>query len=647
MSVSDKKPGWFSRLYERAHQTFVSTTNFVATTAADVTSRVYNIAVYTALPFIASSASSALSATCSVGQRLGSAAVEAASIGGRILYNWNGAFDHSNQTQYLPIDSQVKKRYAKVMPSVVKPFYDRFGPQSMLEIAEFTSLAQEQLPGLAGSLLNNRFCAETTRVDLQTLALGTFNFVADKIKTVLPDDDVDARKAFAGEVACDFEYATAFFQKASDHLRDTKKLDWEDPAFIDLYNQELAQSDLALSLGHKKDFCLKLADRLLERVKHELPENIEPHLKSILEAASQGIESLWPNKKRDLLASLLMELHKVLTDPAQIKPWLIHVLDASSKGLEQQYEDFLSRIDHASWWIPFHNFFTSPNNVEDPKTPDYNPAFGTGIMNVLGILRPRMLGTDALKAYSWLAKEKMASGEDFLSVLLRNSTGSSIEGLMAPRTDEWLKSALKIARMNLLTYEGEFITRPGHVPEADWKELTSAQRLEVCQRGSELYQSFKAKQIAQLDSQMAQSSQRIARGVFRAGIIVEQFSPRALDVAQNPYKNPLLRALAGFAAFIRQLPFIHLLANCIYRLSILIRQVIADKTSRSTGHSLDHRLTQFLKTDSMELLAMYLMEQTLDRLQFLAPIKKEPEIIDEATHTKPDTTPMPGSGLKV
>lgn len=652
MSISNPGPGstgssagFFSKLYEKAAQAATATSNF-ARSAANITTRIYHIATDTVIPATSQLIKGTANLATDLSSRAYHALVDTAipavktttRIAGQILFNYNKAVDSSDGVAQLDIDKGVKSKYSKVMPGVVKPFYDRFGADTMLHMAQFTDLAQKHIPGIAGSVINT-ICPETTRVDLQTLALGTVTYVADKVKKTMPDDDTQSRKDLAAGIARDIQPIAVTLHSTAEQTRKETKADWGHPSFLERYNELLAKSDLAHSIGSKEKFYTELADRLLERLENELPLQLEPHLRLVLEAASEGTEKIWPHKKRDLLASLLMELHEVITDPTQVKEWLTDILNQSSESLEEQYNDFLGKIDHASWWLPFHNFFTISSPQAPKADPSYDPAFGKSLMEILRALKPRAFGANVIGTYSRFAKGEIEKGEDFVSVLLRNSTGSSIEGLMAAKTDAWFSSALKIAKMNLLSKEGNLIDRPKFIPEEVWSEWSVTERLEACNKNSGRYQNYKKKHIKQVDAQLLESSKRLSKGIFRAGMIVEQFLPKQLDIAANPEKHGIIRVLSGSVAFIRQLPVIHFLVNCFYRLSILLRQLIADSSSRSTAFSIHSRLQEFLKTDSMNLMSMHMMERLLDRFELLAPKKKASAADETSSAMTPQIEP--------
>lgn len=630
---------WCAQTWQSATQTVTAAANLTgqaAHGAVDITRRVYDVAIDVA-PSVYDACQLAVGKIQSAASSTAGAVGTAARIGRQILSNLDAAVDQEDRVQQLEIDQRVKDCYHKVQPEIVDRFYQRFGCKTMLQLERFTHEIQDHIPGMASVVINRLVKPETVRVDLQTIALGTTSWVANKIERIMPNGDKEARNRLAASLAQDAEPLIQTFEKAATKTKLYKKKGWEDKDFATQYNEILSGTDIARELDHPKDFYDRLAARLLKRLERELPEEMEPHLRLAIEAALEGLQTACPDKKREALASLLMQLHQKITDPIQIKKWLMILMNSTSESMEDNYRSFMRAIDSASWWIPLRSFFDTPGK-DGPKRLDneeeFDPAYGKTIMSLLQMLQPKAMGIDALPMYAILTKGDFKKGEDLLSVIIRNATGASIESKMAPDTDEWVKETIHITKNALFERDGNFISRPGHISEIDWNALTKDEKLLACNENSELYKCFKQRHIAHVDAEFLKSTTRLTKSILKAGLIVDQFLPGPMAVAKDKSENWFIRGLAGIGAFIRELPIIHLIFNSFHRLSILIRELIADKGSEATAKSLDERLDVFLKTKSVDMMAMYMIESIVTKLELIDPEDSQLETLKIAAGTK-------------
>lgn len=609
----DERQGWGAWLGEKWQQTKAITTEVVLPAVSQITNDVV-------VPYLVAGAQKLYAG----GQKLyditanvivpgvahgASVAYTAANVAAKIIPNWNGVVDAEDSIQNLDIDQRIKDTYHHVQPALLQPFYDRFGVQSMLDLHIFAKYARKQLPEQLGggwiANLTDQWLGDTIQIDLQTLAMGSITWICDKLRAAIPTKTSEASKsAFAAGVSQDMQQAMDQIGEVAHNLR-KKKRDWGQPGFVDDFNASLATTHLSKSLGDPKTFYINLADRILKKMESEESDHIAKPLADMIKTACSTIDQFKPHAQRDFLAGLLMQLHQQITDPDRLKGWLMQIIDISSGALDSKFQAFVDNDLLVSDAPPI------------PYPHAYDKAYGKTIMGLLQTLQPRAWNMNVLGTYSYFTAKSIKVGDDFLSVLLRNSTGWGIEEFMSPDTDKWIISAVKLTRESLFDQRGDLIPCPGHVPPEDWLRLSPEEKLEVINTETPLGREFKSRHVEKIDNSFRDSCERIAKSVFRAGLVVEQFLSHPQQVADDPSKNIFSRLINQLIALYLQIPGTHTLHRWLHYFHVWIRVKIADASSIKTGESLANRVEELLQTNAIPMLAMHMVERSLLRLAMI------------------------------
>jgi hypothetical protein len=534
-----------------------------------------------------------------------------AQVAFRILPVHKQSYDANNSVQALDIDKRIKDNFSNVNADIVKTFHDRFGKEAIKDVGSLTAKvcesASEQmpltpqtkfLPGFFKNYVGNSlkaYVSDSLRVNVQTTALGTISFISDKIKAAIPEDSTESKAKFASEAAQDIELAMNQIQLATKEARKSG-LDWDDEKFIEVFTKRLFERNFAKRFSGKEKFYTSLASRLQSQLALELPSYLGKDQTKILNVVS---ESFSKQQRRDFIANQLLGLHQNLIHPTNLKKWLTNIFDSSNESLEDKLSQFMENLEPR----------IEPQNKEEVKEKRvYDSAYGKILMNFLQVIQPRAFKMNVMGVYSVFSEKSIEKGEDFLSALLGDITGSSIEKMIQTSTDSWIQSALKMATVNTLNEDGQLvprglIERPDHIDEAKWKNLN----LEEQQKAYD----------ENIDEKFARSCERIAGNVVKAALVPEQNIPTAVQVAKDANQPAILRFFAAIGALFRIIPILSHIREFLHRLSIWIRNEIAESTSHQSGVSIHKRVNQLLKSPAIEVLLMHTIEKSLERLELV------------------------------
>lgn len=549
-------------------------------------------------------------------------ASKAPSVAKNIIYNFRGLYDKKNLIKNADLPASIKQTYDHVQPSVVTSFFNRFKDEpAMLEVNEIVRAVANKVPVVGKTV--------SFRVGFQAAALDLILWLSRKIEAVIPAPAPPVSTDQKSEIS---NYSKSLVQgaaKAMEEVENAAKFarihgkQWEDEGFLRMFTDRLEASETATLLGTPREFYLQIAQRLIDKLQNDLqqPNAVDSHLSTLLNGISQTFTK---EQKRDFIAQKLLLIHETITNPTFLKGVIIGIFHNSSSALEARFNKFMVDLEP--------EIAQREEEALEVVADENAKSYGKAIISFLNILQPKAFGFNMMAVYARLTKGDLAKGKDFLSVLLNDITGKSIEVLLGDSTDEWIKGAVKVTRLKLVDKIGTWIERPGFIPAYEWDQMGADERLQACSVGTQRYEEFKKRHIQAVDELFEASVKRFSQNIFRAGLVIEQNVPTPPQAAVDESRPLALRLLAAVGSIVYIIPIIKGIRALLHRITIWIRNLIADSAGAKTGADLVKRVDDLLKTPAISLIFMSIVQNELERFDLLAapPHARAPAAADRA-----------------
>lgn len=527
--------------------------------------------------------------------------------------------DKSNGVANIPgIDPQTAQRYAHVDPKLVGAARQELGDETLNQIDDLTLAIEDKFATttravkVAGAIATYLPYSDSVQVAVKTGVLGTATWLTDRLRTVLPDGDIQARRNFADAIAQDADYALSQVQSAVKEARQKSSESWGGLTFEKRVDDALKTSEMGKAQGEISKFYDKLADRILKELDTSLLANKGNPLADLLNNLFGKFDAYAPQKRKEAIKDLLEILHKEITNPEFIKQRVTELLDETAESLEKVYTTYKQHLFNPSLGT------SAATGAPTAQAQNIDPAYGHSLMNLLQILQPKVFHANIMAGYSHFHAEDIAKGKDWLSIMLGDATATSIYPMMSSNTNKWLSEAIKLAHLKLLDSKGQLLQCPSYIPQKTWDRLSPDERKDAITEGSATNKEYKKMHERNVHLIFAGSTMRLSKAVFRAAYIAEQFFKTSAQKAQSATSRPA-KIFWTVMAKIVSLPLLGRLIEAFRRFFIWIRETLADATSTLPGKSIARRMDAFLKTQAFERVWMHMLEKGLEHMHIIPP----------------------------